>query len=134
MKISEEKDFWIFVDAEPLFTCYEDGDQVDKLVREFVKKYPEENLTVEYMATFNNCGDAYCINFNYCAKDKRLEIKNIYGEYSALDMCPECEEGFEPLVFLEDFEEEKTYTCPYCGAEISLNAHKEIKKIKLEDL
>ena len=129
-----ENEFWIYIDEEPLFACYECGEQVTDFVKKFIKEHPDNKIFADYHCTFSNCGDATYIRYIYNPESKELEIKSLFGEDSGLYMCPECEEEFEDaLMELEDYDPNKRFECPACGAEISLEVSQDIKVVALND-
>lgn len=132
----KENGFWFYIDEEPLFKTWDAGEQIKYFVEEFVKKFPDEPFYLDDTESFNNCGDTTYYEYKYDEKLKELTIRTVYSEWGeGLYDCPECEECFEEaLVYLENYEEGKTYICPECGAEIMFDAKETIEKIKLEDL
>lgn len=135
--IEEKEDgFWIHIDEEPLFNSWEEGEQIEYFVKEFVKRYPDEYFYLDDTASFNNCGDTTYYEYRYDEKVKELTIRTVWAEDGGLYICPECEEDFdgEALVYIEDYKEGEIYTCPHCDAEITFDAEESIEKIKLEDL
>ncbi|MBR4027149.1 MAG: hypothetical protein IKJ01_06280 [Lachnospiraceae bacterium] len=133
--IREECGFFnIGIGQEPLFRRYEQGEQVTELLLEFLKRAPEADCFAEHYCTFNNCGDALFLEYQY--KDKVLHIREVYAESNALDYCEECDEEFydEPLCTIDDFEVGKIYKCPNCGAELTFEAWVQRYEAKLVDL
>lgn len=118
----EEDVYKIVIDQEPLFTIYDCGMQVQELIIEFLKKYPNIIFYVDYTCTFSNCGD--CLYIEYHCENNNIKIKEMYGNDMGLYFCPECEEEFDDaLMYIEDYVPNKKYICPYCKKEISLEVN-----------
>ena len=132
-EIEETEDgFSLNFEEMPLLCGYEEGTQIEDFAVEYAKKYPDKDFTIYYLCTFSNCGDALDIEIIYSAKDKKISIRKLYGEYAGIEFCSECEETFdETLVYLENYDPNETYICPYCGAKLTLDVSKITKEIQL---
>ena len=137
MNMKETEDgFWFYIDEEPLFNNWDSGENINYFVKEFIKRYSDEYFYLSNTTTFNNCGDTTYCKYEYDEKNKELTIKTVYSEWGdGLYDCPECQEDFdgEALVYIEDYEDGKTYLCPNCHAEVTFDAEQYVEKIKLED-
>lgn len=122
--------FQIQVDEEPMFSVYEEGYQIDHVVEEFLKKVPNAECLVEYDCTFNNCGDALCVEWEY--KNNKFIVTRWYGDNDAIHYCPKCDADFdEPLCFLKDYDPNTDYICPECGEKLKMDVTKIINEMIL---
>lgn len=125
-----DRQFQLQVDAEPLFGMYEEGEQVEYIVCEFLKKVPMAECLVEYDCTFNNCADALYMEIEY--KGQKLMLTRYYGDAAAIDYCPECNADFdEPLCTLKDYDPEADYSCPECNAKLEMDTGKSVEEFIL---
>lgn len=108
--------FTISVEAAPLFSTFENGSRIDRVVLDCLKKHPSSTFELEYT---NGIG----IAFKYTFKDGILIRKMICDsdgfERDGMDYCEECDSEFDPAVFtLLSFDPEKEYLCPSCGTDL----------------
>ena len=100
----------------------ENGAPFEDMILEYLKAVPNNRFYAWYECTFNNCGDIVHKEYNY--ENGVLKIEDRYSEQSELGYCPECEwEAWEDedleydtLCLIEDYDPEKEYKCPNCGA------------------
>lgn len=125
-------EFQLQIDEEPLFGFYDEGGQIEYVVCEFLKKVSNAECVVEYHCTFNNCGDALYVKWNYL--NQKFTVTRCYGEVDAIDYCPKCDTDFyEALCYLQDYDPEADYICPECGEKLEIDASKIIEEMILMD-
>lgn len=130
----ENEKQWFYVDCEPLFRRANGNELIELLAIEFAKKYPENDFYISYYCTFSNCGDVIDMDFYYVSNKNEITIKETYGDDNAINYCEECDAEFdEPLVYLEDYDDNETYTCPECGAELTMYVSRASRKICLTE-
>lgn len=124
---------WISIQEEPLFRKTECGAQVEYLFKKFAQKYPDITFYGDYSCTYNNCNDVLFITYNY-GEDGKIKIREMGADNKGLFMCSECKEEFDDaLVYIDEYEIDKTYECPFCKAQLKFNVcvnEYEIKIIK----
>ena len=125
-------EFQLQVEGEPLFDFYNDGYQIEYLMCEFLKKVPDAEYVVEYYCTFNNCGDALCVEWKN--ENRKCIVKRLYGDMAGIYYCPECDANFyEPLCLLEDYDPDIDYICPECGIKLKMNVSKIVQEMSLTE-
>lgn len=122
--------FQIQAEEEPMFSVYEEGEQIESIVYEFFKKVPNAEGLVEYDCTFNNCADALCVEWEY--KNEKLIVTRWYGDTDGISYCPKCDTDFEePLCTLKDYDPEADYICPECNAKLEMDTGKSVEEFIL---
>ena len=98
----------------------DNGDQLIPVVKEYVKRFPDDDFTAYYYCTFSNCGDVVSTTYRYNPETKVLDMITLHSEREGIYHCPECGAEFWefPLATIEDYEEGDTYICPKCNSEI----------------
>lgn len=110
------------VEQEPLFKMMENGAPYEDMLMEYLKAVPDAQFYAWYECTFNNCGDI--VHHEYHYNDHVLKIERRYADNAYLDYCAECDwEAYsdeelddDTLCLIEDYDPEKEYKCPNCGA------------------
>lgn len=122
---------WVCAEDEPLFAMAEGYEITERFACEFAKLYPDMKFYMDYKCTFNNCGDAYYIEYNYDGNGI-IKVKTMSAEIDGIFHCPECDAFFEDgIIYLEDYNQNETYTCPECNKEIKYDVSIEETEIKI---
>lgn len=121
------------IDAEPLFSVMENGEQLVPFFKKFLAECPDNEFDAEYECTFNNCAAMALLNFSFA--DGTMTVRYRYTETGFISECPECgyeDEDEEDLFTLHDYEEGKELVCPSCGAVLELeDAFEDIETINV---
>lgn len=126
---------YIDINEEPLFKMDESGAQVDLFIKEYVKKYPDVDISMFYTGEELDCDGAIHIKYEYNSQTKKLNIEKRTADCTSIRYCPECDEDFEEAIaYLDEHIEGQTYRCPVCGADIEYDVDFSTEIIKLEDL
>lgn len=131
--------YHLWVEDEPLFRTMENGDQLVDVIYSYLEAVPDCNFYLEYECTFNNCGAIVFTTYDY--KDGILKIVDKNSEDSYLDYCPECNwEAYEDenmdgeaLCTIDEWEEDKVYVCPNCGAVLDWEVYVWKNELKMID-
>lgn len=127
----EEGKCWVCAEDEPLFAMAEGYEITERFACEFAKLYPDMKFYMDYKCTFNNCGDAYYIEYNYDGNGV-IKMKTMNAEMDGIFHCPECDAFFEDgLVYLEDYNPNETYTCPECSEKIEYDVYIEETEVEI---
>ena len=127
----ETNELWINIDEEPLFRMMSGEESIELFVENFSKKHPKLSYYLNYICTYNNCSDAFYMEVNYDG-DNKIKLRKVWADDEGIFMCPKCEEDFEEaLCYIDDFEEDKVYTCPFCGADIEYQVEIEESEINI---
>ena len=102
------------IEGEPLFTSYEDGEQLMDVVLTFLSLHPEIKFEATYDCTFNNCGDHLYMKYIY--QNNLLTLKRWNADFYLLG-CPECEAEWDEPIYTMIGEDD---ICPSCGADLEL--------------
>lgn len=112
----------LYVENEPLFSMMENGAQFADVVFTYLEAVPDCQFTAWYECTFNNCGAIVYTTYEY--NNGVLKITDKSSEESDISYCPECDwDSYEDddledevLCRIEDWDPDKEYVCPNCGA------------------
>lgn len=128
-----KNEHWIAIQEEGLFSEAQGLEFIEYFVTEFAKQYPNIKFYMDYKCTYNNCGDANYVEYNYDGGDI-ITVKSMNAEISGIFDCPECETYFEDaLVEIEEYNPDQKYYCPECSAEIEYNVFVNKYNIKLKN-
>jgi hypothetical protein len=127
----------IHLDDTPIFKSIERGEQLNDVVERFLNENSDAEFSADYYCAFSNCGDTTITTYEY--DDGILTIDYRGGELPYESYCEECEydsletddDDAEPIVRLEDWEPDKVYTCPNCGAVIEFEACHFVNRIQI---
>lgn len=140
-----ENDVWvsdsgcsIHLDDTPIFKPMERGELLNDVAERFLNENPDAKFSADYECSFSNCGDTTITTYEYV--NGVLTIYCRWGELPYENYCEECEyDSFEdedgdgePIVRLEDWEPDKEYTCPQCGAVIPFEAGRFVQNIPIK--
>jgi hypothetical protein len=127
--------FILDIDDEPFFAHMYNGDQLYDVFIPFLKMFPEAKFYADYECTFNNCGDAVYLKFEYNGNNI-LKVEERYSESYGIEYCPECDtELFDEICCISDYNKDEEYTCPNCGAQLyyDLDIHHSTIDLTKED-
>lgn len=109
---TDNGEYKITAEDEPLFNEMCSGAQLRKFVFAYLKAVPDMPFHASYDATYDNCGA--CDTTDYSYKDGKLDIKKTHSEDSYEDetdgYCHNCGFTWNPF-------EEELDICPECGEE-----------------
>lgn len=135
---SDGNSYSTFIAAEPLFNEMENGAQFKRVVLEYLKAVPDVPFSAWYRCTYDNCGAIDTSNYNY--SDGVLKIESRHSKDSELDWCRTCDwNAYEDDVYTdvvctaEEYEPDKEYSCPKCGASLKFDVRIFYKTLKLID-
>lgn len=130
--------FSMSYDQEPLFDFMNQGAPYEKMILTYLKAVPDVPFSAWYRCTYDNCGAIDTSNYNY--SDGVLKIESRHSEDSELDWCRTCDwNAYEDDVYTdvvctaEEYEPDKEYSCPKCGASLKFDVRIFYKTLKLVD-
>lgn len=130
-------------DCEPFFTQSVMYDSVFYFFKLFCAKYKDVEASLEYYAEYSVDASSQTLSYTY--SNGVVKGRTVYGiGDSFMGECEECgwepwedcdEDGFPQHLFdIDDFDPNKTYTCPKCGAEIDTSDWSvEEHEVKIEE-
>jgi hypothetical protein len=127
----------IYLNDTPIFKSIERGEQLNDVIVRFLKENPAAEFSADYYCAFSNCGDTTITTYEYAEGILTIDYRS--GELPYESYCEECDydsletddDDAEPIVRLEDWEEDKVYTCPNCGAVIEFDAYHCVNRIQI---
>ena len=127
----EEGEWTAYLEEEPMFNYCGYGEQLEPVFEEFLKQYPDAEISADYECTFSNCGDMVWKHFRY--ENGTLTIIDKHTEMPYLTGCPKCghDKDMEDWASFEDWFEDAPCVCPKCGAEINFEASQDITCIEI---
>ena len=109
---TDNGEYRISAEEEPLFNEMRQGDQLRKFVFAYLKAVPDMPFHASYRATYDNCDAVDTTDYSY--KDGKLDIEETHSEGSFDDesagYCYNCGFTWDPY-------EETIDVCPECGEE-----------------
>ena len=127
----DEGDWYVLnLEAEPLFSYIDYGQQLNPLFEQFLRDNPDVDFYAEYACDFSNCGDQVFNKYEY--EGGVLTITSRSSDSYGVKVCEECgyeSEEDEGFVSIDTWEEGMVCTCPECGAEIPYSAGEDVTSI-----
>lgn len=136
----EETDdgFSMSYEQEPLFDFMDQGGCYENMLLTYLKAVPNAPLSAWYECSYDNCDEFDSNTYNYSDGVIKIESRNF--ENSSLDYCPTCDwNAYEDDVYTNvvctayEYEPDKEYSCPKCGASLEFDVRIFHKTLKLVD-